>query len=282
MSKPLRPKSTGRYRPGFVALERALSKLGLASRTVAREWILAGKVKVDDRVVRDPKWAVVPERAEIEITGPETGTDTETGTDPENRSRKPLTDTRYLNSNPFRPLTIALHKPKGYVSTRSDEKGRPTVYSLIKAIDQHLGLVGRLDYATTGLLLFTNDTKFANWLTDPTNAIRRVYLVTVRGEVTEADARRWQAGIQDEGERLGAARVEVRKASRRESHLTIELTEGKNREIRRMCKALGFEVTRLKRVAFGGLELGDLEPGKWRELSREEIEQAFPNAVFRS
>ena len=108
--------------------------------------------------------------------------------------------------------------------------------------------------------------------------MKRVYIVTVRGEVTNEELERMREGIVDSGELLQPAAVELRKASGKESHLTIELQEGKNREIRRLFQAAGHEVTRLKRVSYGGLELGDLEPGDSRELSRDEISAAFPNA----
>ena len=247
-----------RLRPGIkprVPLERALSKLGIASRTQAREWILAGRVRVDERVVRDPLRAVVLESARIVVEGQEA----------------------LLQA----PRTMLLHKPKGVVATRADEKGRPTVFGLLKGIDTYLVAVGRLDFATTGLLLLTNDTAFSAWITDPRNAVPRVYLATVRGEFTAEKAQRLQRGIVDDGERLQASGIEIRKASGRESHLTLNLTEGKNREIRRMLASTGNEVTRLKRVSFGGLELGDLEPGKWREVSEVDLVAAFPGAPIR-
>jgi len=232
---------------GQVPLERALSKLGLASRTEARALVREGRVTVDGRPVTDPLFEVVPERARIEIDG--------------HPAEKP------------RPMTVLLHKPRGMVTTRSDPEGRPTVYSCLDGLDAHVVPVGRLDAATSGLLLLTNDTRFADWVTDPKNEVPRVYLVTVRGELSDEQAR--------EGERLVAGSVAVRKRSKRETHLVIELTEGKNREIRRMLAALGHEVTKLKRVAFGELELGELPPGEWREVTTEELKGAFPGAALR-
>ena len=125
--------------------------------------------------------------------------------------------------------------------------------------------------ATTGLLILTNDTQLSAWLTDPANAVPRTYIVTVTGEFTAEKVGQALAGVMDEGELLKPAGVVLRKASRRESHLTVELTEGKNRELRRLFKALGHEVTHLKRVAFGPLQLGVLQPGQFRRLTREEI-----------
>lgn len=241
---------------GHVPLERALSKLGLASRTQARALILEGQVRVDGVVRNNPLYEVVPERVRLEIAGA-----------PVERAR---------------PRALLLNKPRGVVTTRSDEKGRPTVFSLVpEAIGSHLVSVGRLDFATTGLLILTNDTRLAAWLTDPVNSVRRVYLVTVRGKVEEADLERLREGISDRGELLKAEGVLLRKASGRESHLTVELTEGKNREIRRLFQAIGHEVTRLRRVSYGGLELGELEAGKSRELSEDELRLAFPGAPIR-
>jgi len=240
--------------PGQVSLERALSKLGLASRTEARSLIREGRVVVDGRTATDPLQPVVPEKARLEIDG-------------RPALRPP-------------PRTLLLHKPRGVVTTRSDPEGRPTVYTCLEGPEAdhliHLIPIGRLDAATTGLLLLTNDTRLAAWITDPVNAVPRVYLVTVRGELSDATARRLEEGIEDAGEDLSAKTVTVRKRSRRETHLLLELTEGKNREIRRLLAAVGHEVTRLKRVSFGGLELGDLQPGRWREVTEQELWEAFP------
>ncbi|HWM90348.1 MAG TPA: pseudouridine synthase [Thermoanaerobaculia bacterium] len=240
---------------GQVPLERALSKLGLASRAEARAMIREGRVTVDGRPATDPLVQVVPERARIGIDG-----------HPAERPRS---------------LTVLLHKPRGVVTTRSDPENRPTVYGCLEGLNAHVVPVGRLDAATSGLLLLTNDTRFADWVTDPRNEVPRVYLVTVRGELTDEQARRLESGIEDEGEQLAAKLVTVRKRSKRETHLVVELTEGKNREIRRMMEAVDREVTKLKRVSFGGLELGELQPGRWREVATEELQGAFPGAAFR-
>lgn len=236
-------------KPGHVPLERALSKLGLASRSQAKRLILDAKVRVNGTIRLDPFYPVVPEKVRIDI---------------ENQA-----------VSKAEPRTFILYKPRGCVTTKSDEKGRPTVFSLIDEGDIHLVAVGRLDWATSGILLLTNDTQLANKLTDPDSGIRRTYLVSVRGEVTEGELDELRKGISDEGEILRADEIVLRKASGKESHLTVYLMEGKNREIRRMFAAIGHEVTRLKRVAFGGLALGDLQPGQYRELSDEEIRIVF-------
>lgn len=231
---------------GRVRLDRALSKLGAASRAEASRLILAGRVAIGGRIVTDPSRLVVPETSRITIDGRPPGART------------------------WR--TIALHKPRGVVTTRRDPEGRRTVFDLLGDQAEALVTVGRLDMASTGLLLLTTDTQLANWLTAPDIAILRRYIVTARGAVTDEHAARMVAGIGD----LRAATVTIRKRSARETHLIVELTEGKNREIRRLLEAGGHEVTKLLRAAFGGLELGALAPGEWREVTRAEIADAFP------
>jgi 23S rRNA pseudouridine2605 synthase len=233
-----------------VPLERALSKLGLASRSEARALIVAGRVSVDGRPITEPSRPVVPERAAISIDG--------------------------LRQRLAGSITVLLHKPRGVVTTRSDPEGRPTVYSLLVDLDARVVPVGRLDLATSGLLLLTNDTRLADWLTDPKTALPRVYLVAVRGRLTPEIAQRLVRGLTIDGEHLSATDVQIRKASSRETHLVVTLREGKNREIRRLFLDLDHPVTRLRRVQFGGLTLGTLQPGKWRLLSGRELDEIFP------
>lgn len=238
-----------------VHLNRALSKLGILTRSQATAAILAGRVRVNGKVVRGPGTPIAMERARIEV----------------DREEQAAAAWR----------TILLNKPRGVVTTSHDPEGRPTVYSLLGAEERGLVPVGRLDLATTGLLLLTSDTGLAGWLTNPANAVVRVYIATVRGRVTPEDVARMEQGMMVDGDVLAATSVLARKVSERESHLTIELREGKNREVRRLCEAVGHEVIRLKRVSFGPLELGGLMPGQWRELPRGEIAAAFPDAPLR-
>src|SRR5262245_61539277 len=217
-------------------LNRALSKLGLLSRAQATVAIRAGRVRVDGRVVTEPLHAVVPERARIDI------------------------DEAAQERRSWR--TLAFHKPRGVVTTRRDPEGRTTIYDVLGDAGRGLVAAGRLDLATSGLLVMTNDTQLADWITDPANAIPRVYLVTVRGDV--------------ETELPG---VTIRKRCKRETHLIVELRQGRNREVRRMFESIGHEMTRLKRVRFGGLDIGNLQPGQWRALARSDVRSAFPAAV---
>ena len=230
---------------GQVFLERALSKLGVASRRQTREWIEAGRILVNGRCVKDPAFLVVPETACITVDG--------------------------KNVARAKGCTLVLYKPRGIVTTRADEKGRKTVYSLLPAHLQHLHPVGRLDMASTGLLLMTTDTQLSNFLTDPDNAIPRVYAVSVAGRITDDDIKRLLKGIEDKRQVLKASQVTLRKTSNKESHLIVQLSEGKNREIRRMFETLGSEVKVLKRIAFGKLTLGTLTPGQFREVTAKEI-----------
>jgi len=237
-----------------VPLNRALSKLGILSRAEATEAIRCGRVRVDGRVVRDPATLVPPEQVRIAIDG-------------EERSRLAW-------------RTILFHKPRGVVTTRRDPQGRRTVYDVIGPEAHGLVAVGRLDLATSGLLLLTSDTRLSGWITDPANDVPRIYVLSVRGRVEEADLARLGGSVQHGPDRLHAHAAILRKASGRESHLTIELREGKNREVRRLFAAIGHEVTRLKRVRLGGLELGSLEPGHWREVDASELKAAFPKATI--
>lgn len=245
-------------KPGQVSLDRALSKLGLASRTQARELITSGRVRVNGRIETHPGFPVVPEKARIEIDG------------------KPTL--------PRSRVVLLLHKTRGTLTTRADEKGRKTVFDLLPVGDptfEGLHAVGRLDLATTGLLLLTNDTRLSSWLTDPAQQIERVYHVTVRhapgrGRIEATDLERLERGIESPVGRLEARRAELLKSSSRESALQITLTEGRNREIRRLIEAIGSEVTALKRLSYGPLELGGLAPGAFREITEAELFEAFP------
>lgn len=232
-----------------------MSKLGLASRTEAIALVLAGRVRVAGHVVRDPGYRVVPESATLAIDE--------------------------IAAAPPAKRTIVLHKPRGVVTTRLDPEARPAVYDLIAAAGGGLAPVGRLDLASTGLLICTNDTAFGAWLTAPDSGVEREYVVTVRGRVTSDTLTQLAQGLEVDGDWLEPAALHVRKTSARETHLTVVLTEGKNREIRRLFAARGHDVTRLTRIRIGGLALGDLAPGSWREVPREVLERAFPGYAGR-
>jgi pseudouridine synthase len=236
-----------------IPLHRALSKLGFSSRTEAVALINSGVIFVDGKQCLDPEYLV-----QLDTTTISHGN-------------------QLITREPLRVLM--LYKPKGVITSRKDEQGRPTIYSLLPPEHQKLHCVGRLDLATSGLLLLTNNTMLSAWLTDPRNGVPRVYIVTVRGLLTPENAGRMLAGIVDEGQVLKSEDIIVRKTSNRESHLVITLSEGKNREVRRLCSSVGHEVTKLKRVSYGPLTLGNLAPGQFREVEREELCTAFPDIL---
>lgn len=226
-------------------LERVLSKAGLGSRTEARKWIAAGRVKVNGRVVSDPDTWVDLERDRVSFDG------------------KPLAKQQ--------PIYLLLHKPTGYLTTYDDPKGRPTIYDLLPDRDRYLFSVGRLDLDTSGLLILTNDTAFAEHVTNPDFKVPKTYLVKASKHLTEEDLDRLRVGLEL---RDGPTRPAIVKRIRESGGKTvfeITITEGRNRQVRRMVEALDAKVLKLVRVAIGPIPIGGLEIGKTREMTPEEI-----------
>ena len=235
--------------PKRLTVDRLLSKRGIASRGTSQEWIRAGRVRINGRVIRDPAtWVLWPKDA-VSI------------------------DDRPIQDSVKR--FILFHKPRGVITTHSDEKGRKTIFDVLPADLGYMHAVGRLDQATSGLLLLTNDSTLSNLLTDPIHKVMRTYLVSVRGEFTEAQAAEAVAGVVEGGERLQCHTVKIQKSSGRESHLEVVLIQGKNREIRRLFQSLGHEVTRLRRIQYGPFKLDDLPSGGWREIPIEDARKAL-------
>lgn len=169
-------------------------------------------------------------------------------------------------------IYLMLYKPRGYVTTAKDELGRKTVMELLSDVKERVYPVGRLDLNSEGLLLFTNDGEFANLLTHPSHGVSKLYRVTVRPRATEDQLADLAAGvILDDGDKTLPAGVQVVKDAPDRSVLEISIKEGKNRQIRRMCEAVGLEVVRLRRSAVGPIKLGMLKPGKYRELTSVEV-----------
>ena len=227
-------------------LARVLSKRGICSRTEAARWIAAGRVAVDGQVVRDPEWPVAGDRVELTIDG-----------------RVPtVADRRY----------IALNKPRGLVTTTSDERGRDTVY---RCLDDPalpwLAPVGRLDRASEGLLLFCNDPAWAARLTDPATGPDKTYHVQVDAIPDDAMLAALVMGVDVEGERLRAKSARLLRSGSRNAWLEIVLDEGRNRQIRRLLAAFDLAVLRLVRVAIGDLAMGELPKGQWRNLTADEV-----------
>lgn len=230
-----------------VQLHRALAKLGFGSRRQAWDWICAGEVSVDGRVVREPLTWVDLDQQQI---------------------------TRHGQSAPPRPsLAWALHKPRGVVTSRRDECGRRTVYDLLPAGLPWLFPAGRLDADSEGLLILTTDSELAVRLTEPMHRVPKTYRVTVRGVPTEETLEQLRSGVVlDDGPTL-PAQVRLQRRLRAAAVLEVVLMEGRNRQIRRMCRTVGHRVRRLVRVAIGGLPLGDLAAGACRELTQTDLDQ---------
>ncbi len=248
-----------------------MSKLGLASRAEARRLIIDGRVKLNGRVVRHPTAPVTLDGARIQIRT-ELKTQNSVSSVSSVSPVPPVSPVSSVLSGTPKARVVLFNKPRGTVTTKRDPEGRRTVFDTLGDAGQGLIAVGRLDLASTGLLIFTNDTQLANRLTDPAERVPRRYVVTVRGKVTPETARKIEAGLvvpgattRDQSERLSATHVEIRKASNRETHLIVELVEGKNRELRRLFAAVGHEPTRIHRISFGDYVLGNLQPGQWVE-----------------
>lgn len=167
-----------------------------------------------------------------------------------------------------------LNKPKGYICSASDEKGRKTIYDIVK-LPQRVFSVGRLDYNSEGLLLLTNDGDFANKLTHPSNHVDKEYIVTVEGEIVESELAVLRAGVVENGIRMPKAKVKLVSFENNISRLSVIINEGQNRQIRRMFEAIGKSIILLKRVAIGGLRLGGLERGKYKPLTEKELMMIF-------
>jgi 23S rRNA pseudouridine2605 synthase len=234
---------------GPLSLARALSKFGVCSRREAERWIEEGRVAVGGQVVRVPARRIDPRRDVITVDGVRAGDETER-------------------------VAIALHKPVGYITTRTDPGGRLTVYELLHGLDQWVFPVGRLDKDSSGLLILTNDHRLGHRLTDPSHQVPKTYHARVRGVPGEEALRALAEGVPlGDGTANGVAALSrpaiVRPlGSGRDGGCWLEiiLTEGKNRQVRRMCAAVGHDVLELVRVSIGALVLGDLAPGEWRIL----------------
>ena len=222
-------------------LERVLSKAGVGSRTEARRWIADGRVKVNGRVVRDPDQWIDLERDRVAFDG------------------KPLRKAEQTY--------LLLYKPKGYITTYRDPQDRPTIYDLLPERDRYLFPVGRLDLETSGLLILTNDTAFAERMTNPDYKVPKTYLVKATKALSDEQLDQLRQGIEL---RDGPTRPAiVNRVSANKFEITI--SEGRNRQVRRMVEALDAKVLKLVRVAIGSIRIGELQIGKFRELSDDEL-----------
>jgi 23S rRNA pseudouridine2605 synthase len=226
-------------------LERVLSKAGLGSRVEARSWIHAGRVKLNGKIVRNPDQWVDLQRDRVRF------------------------DDRPLEAR--ERLYVLLYKPTGYLTTYKDPEGRPTVYDLIADVGSFLSPVGRLDLDTSGLLLMTNDNQFAERVTNPQSHVPKTYLVKASTRLTDEQLQQLRDGIDLADGPTRPAEVARVRDSAKYTHFEITLTEGRNRQVRRMVEALGARVLKLVRVRVGSIGIGTLPIGKWRLLTRAEV-----------
>lgn len=235
-------------------LARVLSKRGLCSRTQAAAWIRGGRVSVNGRIVREPEYPVRMDLDRVEVAD--------------------------LHDAVAAPLYVALNKPRGLVTTARDERGRDTVYRCFDGADlPWLAPVGRLDKASEGLLLFSNDPRWAAAITDPRTGPEKTYHVQIDRVPDDALLTSLETGCEVDGERLSAVRATMLRHGERNAWLEIVLDEGRNRHIRRLLQAHGIGVLRLVRVAIGSVRLGALGKGAWRVLDDAEVSALVPDLL---
>ena len=252
-SRPKRgtPAKSGAARPSpgkpepTKTLERVLSKAGLGSRTQARSWIHERRVAVNGQVIENPDHWIDFKRDRITVDG------------------KPLQSEK--------KVYVLLYKPKGFVTTAKDPDGRPTVLDLVKHVKGWISPVGRLDLETTGLLILTNDTQFAERLTNPDHKVPKTYQLKARGQVTDEQIEQLRKGVELSDGLTRPATVTRLRANDKFTFLEITITEGRNRQVRRMIETIGSKVMKLTRVAIGPIRIGDLQVGKHRHLTTEEL-----------
>ncbi|TFG85768.1 MAG: rRNA pseudouridine synthase [Chromatiales bacterium] len=227
---------------------RTLSKLGLASRTAAADWVHDGRVAVNGRVVRDPDYPVLPARDQLRVDG------------------QPVAASERIY--------LLLNKPRGLVTTANDERGRQTVYRCFDGAGlPWVAPVGRLDKASEGLLLFSNDPEWAARITNPATGPDKTYHVQVTAEPDPELLRHLVAGVDLNGQHLAAKSAQLLRTGEKNAWLALVLAEGRNRHIRRLLDAHNIPVLRLVRVAIGRLKLGDLAKGQWRRLTAGELDR---------
>jgi len=238
-------------------LQKFLARAGIGSRRYCEQIILSGAVKVNGKRV-DTLGTKVSDSDRVEVNG---------------KLVKPVSEKLYF----------ILNKPRGYVTTVKDDRGRKTVLDLLPEVSTRIYPVGRLDYDTEGLLLLTNDGNFAYALTHPKYKVPKTYLVKIKGIITAKEIDRLEAGILLEDGKTAPAKAQIIKIDQSSQTSTIKLTirEGKNRQVRRMCSTLGFPVLSLKRIQFGCLRLENLPLGRFRKLSKQEVNKLYLEAGFK-
>ena len=233
-------------------LDRILSKAGLGSRTDARSWIGAGRVAVNGKVIRTPDHWVDPQRDTVTFDG------------------KPVVARK--------KIYILLYKPTGYITTYRDPEGRPTVYDLLEGVEAWVAPVGRLDLDTSGLLLLTNDNDLADLVMSPGGKVAKTYLVKTSAILTDDDIERLRNGVELSDGPTRPAQISRVRDSASSTFLEITISEGRNRQVRRMIEAVGSRVRKLVRTAIGPLQIRDLQIGKWRTLTASEVRRLRESA----
>lgn len=238
----------------FERLQKVIAQSGLTSRRKAEQLILDGRVKVNNKIVR------------------ELGTKVTTS------------DEIQVDNIPIEKEKLVyyvLYKPRGYISSVKDEKDRETVIDLMDDVKERIFPIGRLDYNTSGVLLLTNDGEFAHLLMHPKHEIEKVYIVKIKGIPSKETLAQMRKGVKDEGDILRAVDYKVTSIDRKKNTMIVQikLHEGKNRHIRRMMDQLGHPVLKLKREKYGSITVDQLQPGKYRSLSRQEVHQLTMHAT---
>ncbi|MFD1427804.1 23S rRNA pseudouridine2605 synthase [Kroppenstedtia sanguinis] len=227
-------------------LQKVMARAGVASRRKSEEWILSGKVRVNGETVTQLGTRVDPERDRIEVEG------------------------RLIQSEQKRYFIF--YKPRGVITSLSDPEGRPVVVDWFRDVDERVYPVGRLDYDTEGLLLLTNDGELAHGLVHPRHEVDKIYQVTVEGTPAKKSLLRLETGVKLSDGWTAPAKVRMLRREKGQACLEITLHEGRNRQVRRMCEAVGHPVVHLVRVQLAFLTLSGLQPGEHRELSRAEVQ----------
>ncbi len=232
-------------------LQKYLAHAGVASRRASEELIRQGRVVVNGKVVTDMGIMVV-ETDSIAVDGMSV-------------TNEPIEDKIY----------IVLNKPVGYVSSARDQFGRPTVIDLVKETNTRLYPVGRLDYDTSGLIILTNDGDFTYRLTHPKHEVDKVYEALVSGIPSKSEIERFERGLKIENYITSPARLSILSVKGHNALILVTIHEGKNRQVRKMCEAIGHKVLALKRISIGPIALEDLPEGKWRRLTPEEVKSLY-------
>ena len=256
----------------LIRLQKYLAECGVASRRKAEEYITAGFVKVNGVVVTELGTKIDPEKDKVEVKS-------QAGNIMQIVSQTENNEEGLKEVKPENKVYILLNKPVGYVTTVSDEKGRSTVMELLKDVQEKIVPVGRLDMFTSGLLLFSNDGEFINKVTHPKHETTKTYIVKTRGVPKEKDLEKLRNGVKIEDYITSPAKVELllKDNTNDIARIWIQIHEGRNRQVRKMCEAIGLSVIALKREGVGNLTCEGVNRGEWRYLTTEEVKDIMDN-----